>query len=76
MPDGEGLRLVFSQTPSTYIYIKVYSLSGACLYEERLMADSTEVHLTLPTSVSGICAVQVDAPAPFLSGSSLVRIEK
>lgn len=75
VPDGEGLRLLFSQTPSTYIYIKVYSLSGACLYEERLMADSTEVHLTLPTSVSGICAVQVDAPAPFLSGSSLVRIE-
>lgn len=72
VPDADGLRLLFSQPPSTYIYIKVYSLSGACLYAEHVMANSPEVHLTLPASVSGVCAVQIDAPS--LSGSRLVRI--
>lgn len=73
-PAEDGLRLVTDTPLSETVKIKVYSLSGACIHEARLLINGTEARLPLPSHASGVYAVQVETDTQELKGSQLVRL--
>ena len=75
-PEEGGLRLVFDGVPSESVRIRVYSLSGGCVYTSHLTVGTLEVFVALPAVASGIYAVQIDSPDKRLQGSALIRLQK
>ena len=85
-PVEGGLRLVFDRLVTEPVRVRVYNLSGVCVYEKR-EADKTtpgpsysggeiitsEAFVALPSVLSGIYAVQVESADRTLQGSVLVR---
>lgn len=74
VPADGGVRLCFDQAPSAHVYIKVYSMEGACLYRACLTASGREMMIALPAAAAGICAVQVECGR--IKGSCLVTCKK
>ena len=73
IPAEEGLRLVFDPVVTQPVSVRVYNLSGVCIYASQLMTVSPEVFVPLSSIRSGVYAVQVEAPDRSLQGSTLVR---
>ena len=73
-PSDGGLRVVFAQRPSMPIYIKVFTLSGACILSASAAVKGTEALIPLPSAAPGIYAVQVESADKRLHGSQLVRL--
>lgn len=72
-PTKDGLRLVFDQTPKGPFNIKIFNLSGICVYQERLAIDSPVAHVVIPAPISGICIVQIERTDKQAKGSKLVK---
>jgi len=72
--DNGGLRLLFDDVPHDSFDVKIYALSGACIYSERLRIDGTEAIIVLPMLCKGVYAVQIESVNQKLRGSSLIRL--
>ena len=75
-PSGSGLRLTTDTPVTETINIKLYNLSGACIFQTSLRLSGTEAYLPLPPHPAAIHVVQINTPAPSLRGSQLVRLER
>lgn len=75
-PSGSGLRLVTDTPVSETIHLKLFNLSGACIFQTSLRLNGTETYLPLPPHPAAIYAVQTNAPTPSLRGSQLIRLER
>jgi hypothetical protein len=73
-PVEDGLRLVFDAVPQTPVTIRVYDLSGSCIYSERQKVNGTEMTIDLPSVQRGVYAVQISTADQTLQGSCLVRL--
>lgn len=73
-PAANGLRLTTDTPVGETVKIKLFNLSGACLYEASVPISGTEAFLPLPPFTAGVYAVQVNAPTPQLRGSQLIRL--
>ena len=73
-PSEGGLRLMTDTPVKETIKVKVYSLSGTCIHEVSAFIDGTEAILPLPSHVSTVYVVQVEANTQALRGSQLVRL--
>ena len=73
LPAEGGLRLVFDRVVMEPVCLRVYNLSGVCIHDCQLTTVSSEAFVSLPTSRSGIYAVQVETSVKSLQGSTLVR---
>ena len=73
-PAEDGLRLMTDTPVKETIKVKVYSLSGTCIHEVSAFIDGTEAILPLPSHVSTVYVVQVEANTQALRGSQLVRL--
>ena len=71
-PVGSSLRLAFDVIPQSPVTVKVYDLSGSCIYTERKKVNSTEMTIDLPSVPKGVYAVQIATADQNLQGSSLV----
>ena len=73
-PWGGGVQLVFDEVPEKPLTVRVYALSGSCVYRERLKVCATEVSIDLPSADRGVYVVQVDSSNQKIQGSCLVRL--
>lgn len=73
-PSEGGLRLATDTAVSATLRIKVFSLSGTCIHDTNISINGTEALLPLPPHTAGVYAIQVEANAPELRGSQLVRL--
>ena len=73
-PVEGGLRLVFDRMVTEPIHVRVYNLSGVCVYEKQETVATSEAYVALPSVLSGVYAVQVETAGKRLQGSVLVRI--
>ncbi len=83
LPVEGGLRLVFDRMVREPVRVRVYNLSGVCVYEKREADQTTpgpsysggeiSAFLALPDVLSGIYVVQVETADRTLQGSTLVR---
>ena len=73
-PVDGGLRLFFDAVLLAPVTIKVFDLSGVCIYSERLNVSGTEVTINLPSISRGVYAVQIETQDKTIQGSSLVRL--
>ena len=73
-PWGGGVQLVFDEVPEEPFTVRVYALSGSCVYRERLKVCATEVSIDLPSADRGVYVVQVDSSNQKIQGSCLVRL--
>ena len=73
-PVDGGLRLYFDAVLLAPVTIKVFDLSGVCIYSERLNVSGTEVTINLPSISRGVYAVQIETQDKTIQGSSLVRL--
>lgn len=74
-PEADGLlRLQFSQTPAEPVTMKVYNLSGICIYQERLTVSGADAFVRLPIGTAGIHVVQIDCADREMRGSKLVKL--
>lgn len=73
-PVNGGLRLLFDDVLQAPVNVRVYNLSGACAYSERLKVNGTEVAIDLPSVPEGVYAVQIETIDKKIQGSCLVRL--
>ena len=71
--EGE-LRLVADAPMTETLKVKIYNLSGTCIYETSVSINGTEVILPLPPHAADVYAIQIETPTPELRGSQLVRL--
>ena len=82
-----GLRLVFDRMVTGPVRVRVYNLSGVCVYEKREADQTTpgpsysggetitsEAIVAMPSVASGVYVVQVESADRRLQGSELVRL--
>ena len=82
-PVEGGLRLVFDRMVTEPVRVRVYNLSGVCVYEKREADQTTPspsysggetiTFVALPSVLSGVYVVQVESADRRLQGSELVR---
>ena len=85
-PVEGGLRLVFDRMVTGPVRVRVYNLSGVCVYEKREADQTTpgpsysggetitsEAIVAMPSVASGVYVVQVETADRTLQGSTLVR---
>ena len=85
-PVEGGLRLVFDRMVTGPVRVRVYNLSGVCVYEKREADQTTpspsysggetitsEAIVAMPSVASGVYVVQVESADRRLQGSELVR---
>ena len=71
----EGGLLLMTDTPlSETVRIKMFSLSGACIFEANVIINGTEAILPLPSHAAGVYAIQIETNSQELKGSQLVRL--
>jgi hypothetical protein len=75
IPVEGGLRLVFGHEVTKPVRVRVYNLSGVCIYACQLTSVTSEAFVALPTMLSGVYAVQVETSDRSLQGSELVRLK-
>lgn len=74
VPCGKGrLRLCFDEAPVGNISVKVYSVGGTCVAEQRLQGGQTNYEVELAGVGQGVYAVQVNTSSRSTTGSSLIR---
>jgi len=73
-PEEGGVRLLFDDVPQEPVAVKVYDLSGICVYSERLRIVGTEAMVALPSYCKGVYAVQIDSANKKIKGSALIRM--
>ena len=86
-PVEGGLRLVFDRMVTGPVRVRVYNLSGVCVYEKREADQTTpgpsysggetitsEAIVAMPSVASGVYVVQVESADRRLQGSELVRL--
>ena len=71
-PDEGCLRLIFDEVPQAPVAVKVYDLSGLCIYSERQKVNGTEITIDLPSVPKGVYAVQITTKDSKFQGSCLV----
>ncbi len=71
---GHRLFISLPVALSSPLRLRVYSLSGRLCHEQVLSPSSSRHEVRLPSSLSGIYAVQLDG-SPAVSGSTLVSID-
>lgn len=74
VPQQGSLQLLFDQLPDDDLLVRIYSVSGTLLMEQRLRPSTTSVKIALPHALHGLYAIQVNSNEPTLTGSELVRI--
>ena len=74
IPAEGGLRILFDTVNTEPVRIRVYDLSGRCVHACQLATGNSEAFVALPTTISGIYAVQVDTHDRSQQGSVLVNI--
>jgi hypothetical protein len=68
------LRLVFEDVDhETPLLVRIYDLSGRCVYTSLTETAGSETIVALPNMTSGVYAVQVDVENGKKLGSVLVR---
>ena len=82
-PVEGGLRLMFDRVVTEPVRVRVYNLSGVCVYEKREADQTTPspsysggetiTFVALPYALSGVYVVQVETADKRLQGSELVR---
>ena len=89
IPVEGGLRLVFDGVAVEPVRVRVYNLSGVCVYEKKEAdhttppcghpsysggeTDTSEAFVTMPCVASGVYVVQVETADRRLQGSTLIR---
>ena len=73
-PVGRGLRLLFDDVLQAPVIIRLYDLSGVCIYSERLNVNGSEITIDLPSIQKGVYAVQIETRDKTIRGSCLVRL--
>ena len=73
-PVGRGLRLLFDDVLQAPVIIRLYDLSGVCIYSERLDINGTEMTIDLPSVQEDVYAVQIETRDKTIRGSCLVRL--
>ena len=75
-PAFGGIRLVFDKAPSVpyTLTVKVYALSGHCIYSGDLLINSNEAFVRLPALPAGVFAVQLGTTGQKIRQSTLVRL--
>ena len=67
------LNITFETPAAKPFHVRIYSLSGQLLLDRQQQAGSNNYQLSLPASVRGIVAVQLDGE-PSITGSQLIRL--
>ena len=70
---GRRLTVTLPAVLSSPLRLRLYSLSGRLCQEQVLSPSQSRYELSLPSSLTGIYAVQLDG-VPSLSGSTLIRL--
>lgn len=73
-PVGRGLHMLFDDVLQAPVIIRLYDLSGVCIYSERLDINGTEMTIDLPSIQEGVYAVQIETRDKTIRGSCLVRL--
>lgn len=73
-PVSGGLQLLFDDILQTQVKIRVYDLSGDCVYSGRRNVNGTEVIIGLHSVKKGVYAVQIETQDKKIQGSCLVRL--
>ena len=73
-PVSGGLRLLFDDVLQAPVIIRLYDLSGVCIYSERLDINGIETTIFLPSIQKGVYAVQIETRDKDIQGSCLVRL--
>jgi hypothetical protein len=73
-PVDGGLRLLFDDLLLTPVNVRLYNLSGVCIYSERMDINGTEVTIELPSIQKGVYAVQIQTRDKKIQGSCLIRL--
>ena len=74
-PVDGGVQLCFGEQPRDPIYIKVYSISGACVGSQSVCVDDLEAVVPLPSALKGIHVVQLTSANARLCGSTLLNLQ-
>jgi hypothetical protein len=73
-PVDGGLRLLFDDLLQAPVNVRLYNLSGVCIYSERVDVNGTEVTIELPSIQKGVYAVQIQTRDKKIQGSCLIRL--
>lgn len=73
-PVSGGLQLLFDEIMQVPVHIKIYDLSGVCVYSDRLRVNGTEITIDLQLDQKGVYAVQIETQDKKIQGSCLVRL--
>ncbi len=70
------LHLQFNHLPTSPVSISIYSVNGTLLYQHTQHPTSSEMSIPMPTTATGIYAVQLTSNDKRIAGSKLVRGER
>ena len=73
MCGNRSFSVAFDNPLSHCAEVKVYTTSGQLLHVEKVQAGEESARISLPESVSGIVAVQVNGDSSATTGSTLMR---
>ena len=73
MCGNRSFSVAFDNPLTRSAEVKVYTTSGQLLHVEKVQAGAESARISLPESVSGIVAVQVNGDSPATTGSTLMR---
>ena len=71
-PVAGGLQLSFDAPLSSEVSIKIYNMSGVCVFSTHVSSDSRELLVPLTSLHPGIHAVQVTSADHLIQGSQLI----
>ena len=70
--DGNRVEVHFKSPTVSAVHVKVYSLSGAMLSTQTVLASQQSATVQLPPEAKGVVVFQFDGPN---TGSQLVRVK-
>ena len=73
-PVNGDLQILFDDVPQAPVAVKVYNLSGLCVYSESMRLSGTEITIDLPLLPQAVYAVQIETHDKNIQGSCLVRL--
>ena len=73
-PVNGDLQILFDDVPQAPVAVKVYNLSGLCVYSESMRLSGTEITIDLPLLPQAVYAVQIETQDKNIQGSCLIRL--
>lgn len=73
-PVNGDLQILFDDVPQAPVAVKVYNLSGLCVYSESMRLSGTEITIDLPLLPQAVYAVQIETQDKTIQGSCLIRL--